>query len=450
MLQEENFIMFTTDSADSFMSHCSVYSENDKNNEETEKELKQKRKGLLYPESDVTLDEFLLAFLAIKQKNSLSDSASRDILKLIKFILPKKNKCPETLSGLNHLFVDKDIGLFHVFCSNCKKIIKNDHIINYKLKKKICNLCQSDASVFLTFDIEKQLNTILIPRIDQIISSNNYNNPNDSEINNAFDGRVYKKYIRDKKDNNMDISFNLNTDGAQVNNSISSTMWPLIGTIVELDQKCRETYNNMVLFGMFNFTLKFLSVIFELIQSYIIQGLWLDKTKPDNIFYRKSVEKLKRLMKDKLKLNDHIFNIRIQSFLMDLPAKASVLNIKQFNGEFGCIACDHPGENHHLYKKWHYPYSRKYNYKTDQNYMIYANVAQKTKQHIFGVKGTNEFIDLLDIPSQIPFDYMHLVLQGHTKWLLKQYFFLKKSEYYIGKWFKFLIAQSFSTPNTID
>ena len=29
---------------------------------------------------------------------------------------------------------------------------------------------------------------------------------------------------------------------------------------------------------------------------------------------------------------------------MDLPAKASVLNVKQFNGELGWITCDHPGE----------------------------------------------------------------------------------------------------------
>jgi hypothetical protein len=29
---------------------------------------------------------------------------------------------------------------------------------------------------------------------------------------------------------------------------------------------------------------------------------------------------------------------------MDLPAKAAALNIKQFNGEHGCVSCFHPGE----------------------------------------------------------------------------------------------------------
>ena len=44
---------------------------------------------------------------------------------------------------------------------------------------------------------------------------------------------------------------------------------------------------------------------------------------------------------------------------MDLPAKASVLNVKQFNGEFGCIACDHPGEGSKKARKWIYPYTTK-------------------------------------------------------------------------------------------
>jgi len=44
---------------------------------------------------------------------------------------------------------------------------------------------------------------------------------------------------------------------------------------------------------------------------------------------------------------------------MDLPAKASVLNVKQFNGEFGCITCDHPGESSKAARKWIYPYTTK-------------------------------------------------------------------------------------------
>ena len=39
----------------------------------------------------------------------------------------------------------------------------------------------------------------------------------------------------------------------------------------------------------------------------------------------------------------------------------------------------------------------------------------------------------LNIPEQVPFDYLHLVLQGHFKWLLKKLFLDKHSGIFIGK-----------------
>ena len=51
---------------------------------------------------------------------------------------------------------------------------------------------------------------------------------------------------------------------------------------------------------------------------------------------------------------------RIQSVVPHLPAKALLLNIKQYNGKFGCSTCKHPGRYSHsarqirarLYKYW--------------------------------------------------------------------------------------------------
>ena len=40
---------------------------------------------------------------------------------------------------------------------------------------------------------------------------------------------------------------------------------------------------------------------------------------------------------------------------MDLPAKAAALNVKQFNGEFGCLNCLHPGEYSKIHRKTIYP-----------------------------------------------------------------------------------------------
>ena len=63
------------------------------------------------------------------------------------------------------------------------------------------------------------------------------------------------------------------------------------------------------------------------------------------------------------------------------------------------------------------------------------SLAEKNKDCIYGIRGNSPFSEILQIPDQIPFDYMHLILQGHTKWLINQYFFNKEKDCYIGKYF---------------
>jgi hypothetical protein len=54
---------------------------------------------------------------------------------------------------------------------------------------------------------------------------------------------------------------------------------------------------------------------------------------------------------------------------------------------------------------------------------------------ICGVLGETPLSKIFTIPTQIPFDYMHLVLAGHLKWILSQIFTENSSypDYYIGK-----------------
>jgi hypothetical protein len=105
----------------------------------------------------------------------------------------------------------------------------------------------------------------------------------------------------------------------------------------------------------------------------------MDQKKPENdVYYSKCIEELKELKANKLKLNGLDFDVRIQSFIMDLPAKAYVTKTKQYNGEFGCITCDHPGESGT--GNWIYPYTTEVNNKFKLN-MGY----QKIKFYILSV-----------------------------------------------------------------
>lgn len=70
--------------------------------------------------------------------------------------------------------------------------------------------------------------------------------------------------------------------------------------------------------------------------------------------------------------------------------------------------------------------------RTNSNYSIMASIAESSGREIYGIFGLSPFSEILKIPDQIPFDYMHLSLLGHTKWLINQYFYEKSETCYIG------------------
>jgi hypothetical protein len=54
-------------------------------------------------------------------------------------------------------------------------------------------------------------------------------------------------------------------------------------------------------------------------------------------------------------------------------------------------------------------------------YKSLSKKAEEEKNVLFGIKGESSLSKLIAIPDQVPYDYMHLVLQGHCKWLLKSF-----------------------------
>ena len=49
-----------------------------------------------------------------------------------------------------------------------------------------------------------------------------------------------------------------------------------------------------------------------------------------------------------------------------------------------------------------------------------AHLVESLKNgEVYGIKGVCPYMSVIEIPQQVPFDPMHLVLQGHTKWILQ-------------------------------
>ena len=221
----------------------------------------------LFEGSNTTINEFLVTILALKFKHNLADNATNDFLKLINQILPSNNRCPKNLNKFERQQLDKHIVDYYLICNNekCNKLSNKEPFNSYTNTEKKCNSCAAMMKPFITFDIESQLRCILKPKnkLEQIKKNyiNNLNKqPNFEIINDAFDGQIYKSYFNDCSNNNdLIISIILSSDGAPISKSQNISMWPLMGTILELNQSSREKFENIIFLGkiLFKMFIKF-------------------------------------------------------------------------------------------------------------------------------------------------------------------------------------------------
>ncbi|CAF0956332.1 unnamed protein product [Brachionus calyciflorus] len=226
-----------------------------------------------------------------------------------------------------------------------------------------------------------------------------------------MNGKIYQDKIKYLNRDSILVSLNLNTDGAPLVKSQAFSLWPIFATVAELKSSLRDKFENM-----------------------IILGLWLSVKKPVMDFYlNKCLEKLQNFIDKNLEINGSIIHLRVQSFIADLPARAQFLKINQYNGKFACLNCHDPGIYDHTYHKMTYPPMNQVKLRSSDDYNLYSKLADLSGDDVFGIKGRTALGDLIEIPRQVPYDYMHLVCQGHSKWILKQLFDSPDTEYDLTK-----------------
>ncbi len=382
-----------------------------------------------YKNSNTTIKDLAMSFLAIKYMHKLSDIVLDDILKLISIIIPE-NKLPKTSKKLiSTLSLNDNEIIENLYCSKCDNVSDVKNIKN-------CAMCNSELIKFTTFDIIPQLEKILSNQsyVKQIVSANKIRDNKNVCIQDALDGQIYLAV--EKKRDILNISLNINSDGAPLIKSRNHSLWPVIGNILELDQSSREKIDNL-----------------------IISGIWLHNSKPTNKFFYKAFEKLKELLGKEITIKTYKIAFRCQLGLFDLPAKAAIANIKQFNGKFGCPSCFHPGRREQRVQL--YPIDKIYKLKNFEDYKYYSDLAnqlnvnitdEKKLDSVFGFFGSSPLDDLIKIPEQLPYDYMHLVLQGHSKWIYTKLVSERElEELYLGAEIKNIneILKSIKMPHTI-
>ena len=108
--------------------------------------------------------------------------------------------------------------------------------------------------------------------------------------------------------------------------------------------------------------------------------------------------------------------------------------MKQFNGEYGCLTCTHPGtylHNRRIYLPNIEPLPV---IRTHRAIMQAAMQAENSGGPVEGIKGVSVLASVIDLVVGIPVDYMHAVLEGVTKWLVHAWFDTKNhgEAFYLG------------------
>lgn len=263
----------------------------------------------------------------------------------------------------------------------------------------------------------------------------------EENIEDIYDGNIYKKifnksgFFCETKPNLKEkhISFQLNTDGVSLFKSSNVEIWPLYLTINELPPSMRYSRKHR-----------------------IFAGIWFGQSKPCfKTFLHPLYDSLSLLFETGItvmvpNIGEATVKAKIISATLDAPAKSALQNFSLFSGFDGCPCCLERGETCWISDKGHktiYPFNLSMpeghaQLRTHSDTIKHAKTAQMSvistgKEHpVFGVKGLTwmMYFPGFDIIKGMRIDYMHAVLIGVQKMLLKLWFDKgnKAMPWYIG------------------
>ena len=252
--------------------------------------------------------------------------------------------------------------------------------------------------------------TVIFPtdNWDFLLSSNHTS----SVISDVWDAKMLSS--NDFFHSSSNLALSLFTDGVPIFKSSKVSVWPVYYIILNLPPSVRSKAKNIILSGM-----------------------WVGPTKPpmEHLFHPLT-EKMQDLTTTGIKIisPNGVITVRAKIVLgiFDLPAKATVLNCKQYNGKYGCSICLHPGKR--VSGRMVYP-PRKCKLRTHSSIESLAHRATTCGRAIKGIKGISPLRDCLDLVDSIPIDYMHAVLEGVLGRLMSLWFDSKnhRKPYYQGQ-----------------
>lgn len=212
---------------------------------------------------------------------------------------------------------------------------------------------------------------------------------------------MYQKLVKEQNLGKEDLTLMWNCDGLPIFKSSNYSIWPLQFTVNELTPKQRK-------------------------ENVMIAALWFGLRKPRmDTFLKPFVEECCDLASTPIQWQDNFGNSHQSKVFClvcssDAVARPLLRNTKQFNGEYGCDWCLHPGE---VVEKGRgyvriYPYKEELQVpRTAEQFKKNAVEALQSDSPVKGVKGVSILLlmPMFNIISGFVPDYMHSVLLGVTR-----------------------------------
>ncbi|CAG5100612.1 Protein of unknown function [Cotesia congregata] len=318
-----------------------------------------------------------LLVMAIKWRRQTTLTIAQDILKLVTISSGTNNA-----NSSKHYWkkiLDRSERDCPVQCDKCHKKVDRD----------------ANKGTFLHLPLADQLREIFEKTDAHQLYRINREKTNKYAIEHICDGKMYKKYIL----NETTISINFSVDGAPIFDSSNTSVYPVLCTINELNPHDRRKY-------------------------VLLSSVWFGVRKPKNMisYLKPFMEEAKTLLKDGFS-----YTYQGQSFtktvvtlmgICDSVARSLVRCSTQFNGEFGCGLCLHPGKSVEKGRG----HARIYplvdgnpfgdGRRTHEDTLLHAKASEKKDKK--GIKGVSVLCDIpnYDIIKNLDTDWMHCVGLG--------------------------------------
>lgn len=360
----------------------------------------------LYPGSRITLKQSIVSILTFAVITSLTRDQFGHLLDLINLHTPYDIKEFKTLYKFRQCLGNSELPIDRIhYCNNCNAILDS---ASEKCRKPGC--ANSKNSFFIRIPFLTQLKNMYSRPGFRDLLRYRYKRKKQHEenIEGLYDAMAYKElclpgeFLSDP--NNISLSWN--TDGVSPFKSAGNKeIWPIYLFINELPPHVRYLPENVIL-----------------------AAIWYGEGKPNfNMFVGSLYDEFCALNKGyELESPDEDVPILVRGLLLwgtcDLPAKAYMLNMQQYNGRCGCPTCYQPGET--VDSTWVYlnkPELQRL--RTDGEARALANLAARTGKIQEGHKGWAELFNIVAEPIRTTnIDSLHGVF-GVTKKVLKLLFF---------------------------